>query len=91
MGRLRETFRYFDLNLCKKLYPTFIRPHLEFASSVWNTLSKKEINKIEGVQKKATGMIQELKGMEYGERLKKLGYTNLEMRRKRGTLYNYIK
>ncbi len=91
MGRLRETFRYFDLNLCKKLYPTFIRPHLEFASSVWNTLSKKEINKIEGVQKKATGMIQELKGMEYGERLKKLGYTNLEMRRKRGDLIQLYK
>ena len=91
LGRLRKTFRYFDLNLCKKLYPTFVRPHLEFASSVWNTLSKKEINKIERVQMRATRMVQELKGMEYGERLKKLGYTNLEMRRKRGDLIQLYK
>lgn len=36
-------------------------------------------------------MVQELKGMEYGERLKKLGYTNLEMRRKRGDLIQLYK
>ncbi len=29
-------------------------------------------------------MVVELKGLEYGERLKRLGYTNLELRRKRG-------
>jgi len=31
-------------------------PHLKFASLVWNTMSKKEIKKIEGVQRNATGM-----------------------------------
>jgi len=54
---------------------------LEFASTVWNALSKKEIKKIEGVQRRATGMVQELKGLEYPERLEKLGYTDLETRR----------
>jgi len=43
-----------------------VRPHLEFASSVWNTLNKREISKIEGVQRRATGMVVELKGLEYG-------------------------
>ena len=36
-------------------------------------------------------MVLELRGMEYGERLKKLGYTDLEMRRKRGDLIQLYK
>ena len=68
-----------------------VRPHLEFASSVWNTLNKREIRKIEGVQRRATRMVVELKGLEYGERLKRLGYTDLELRRKRGDLIQLYK
>ena len=91
LGRIRKTFRYFNINLFKRLYPTFVRPHLEFASSVWNTLNKREIRKIEGVQRRATGMVVDLKGLEYGERLKRLGYTDLELRRKRGDLIQLYK
>ena len=40
-----------------------MRPHLEFASAVWNQLSAAEIKKIEGVQHRATGMVIELRGM----------------------------
>ena len=29
LGKLRKTFRFFDLNLCKKLYSTFVRPHYQ--------------------------------------------------------------
>ena len=28
LGRIRITFRYFNMNRCKKLYPTFVRPLL---------------------------------------------------------------
>ena len=91
LGRIRKTFRYFNLDLCKKLYPTFVRPHLEFASSVWNTLSSKEIKKIEGVQRRATGMVMELRGLKYEDRLRRMGLTNLELRRKRGDLIQLYK
>ena len=91
LGKIRKTFRFFDLNLCKKLYPIFVRPYLEFASSVWNTLSKKDIKKIEGLQRRATGMVLELNGLEYEDRLAKLGYTDLEQRRKRGDLIQIFK
>ena len=60
-------------------YHTFVKPH--FASSVWNTLSNKRNKKIEGVQRRAIGMVLELRGIEYGERLKKLEYKDLEVRR----------
>ncbi len=36
-------------------------------------------------------MVQELKGLEYPERLEKLGYTDLETRRKRGDLIQLYK
>jgi len=60
---IRKTFRLFNVNLFKKLCPTFIRPRLDFASSVWNTLSKREIRKIEGVQTRATDMDSGIPGV----------------------------
>ena len=65
LGRIRKSFRFFDIELCKMLYPIFVRPHLEFASAVWNNLSVAETKKIEGVQHRATGMVIELRGMSY--------------------------
>ena len=84
LGRISKSFRFFDIELCKKLYTIFVRPHLEFASAVWNNLSVAETKKIEGVQHRATGMVIELRGMSYYQRLEKLGFTDLESRRRRG-------
>ena len=36
LGMLTKTFSSRDLNLWKQLYVSLVRPHLEFASSVWN-------------------------------------------------------
>jgi ribonuclease P/MRP protein subunit RPP40 len=57
LGLMRKTFRLFNKELFKLLYPTFIRPHLEFASSAWNRMSKSDIKRIEIVQRRATGAI----------------------------------
>ena len=54
-------------------------------------MSKKDISKLEGIQKRATEMIIELKGLEYKERLSRLGITSLETRRKRGDLIQIYK
>jgi ribonuclease P/MRP protein subunit RPP40 len=54
LGLMRKTFRFFNKELFKHLYPTFIRPHLEFASSAWNGMSKSDIKRIESVQRRAT-------------------------------------
>ena len=86
LGRMRKTFKFF-IKLFKILYPTFIRPYLEFATPVWNVLSKESIRKLEGVHRRATKMVIELRSMEYEERLEALGLTTLEERRKRGDLF----
>ena len=43
LGKMRKTFRFFNIKLFRILYPTYIRPQLEFASSVWNSLSKESV------------------------------------------------
>ncbi len=70
-GRLK----YFNIQILKVLYPAFVRTHLEFASAVWNSMSRKEINRLEGIQKRATKMVIELRGIVYEDRLKELGIT----------------
>ena len=69
----------------------FIRPHLEFASSVSNVLSKEHIYEMECIQRKATKMVIEIRSLEYEERLRVLGLTTLEERRKRGDLIQIYK
>jgi len=64
---------------------------LEFAAPVWNSFSKENIKKIEGIQKRATKMVIELRALSYEGRLKELGLTTLEVRRKRGDLIQLYK
>jgi ribonuclease P/MRP protein subunit RPP40 len=91
LGRIRRTFKYYDTYLFKKLYPTFVRPHLEFASAAWNNMPADDVAKLESVQHKATKMVEELKGYSYYERLRVLGITELESRRKTGDLIQIYK
>ncbi len=91
LGRMRKTFKYFNIQLFKVLYPAFVRTHLEFASAVWNSMTRREINRLEGIQKRATKMVIELRGLVYEDRLKELGITSLETRRKRGDLLQIYK
>jgi hypothetical protein len=65
---MRKTFKYFNIQLFKVLYPAFVRTHLEFASAVWNSMTRREINRLEGIQKRATKMVIELRGLVYEDR-----------------------
>jgi hypothetical protein len=91
LGRMRKTFQFFNVKLFKILYPTYIRPYLEFATPVWNVLSEKLIKKIESIQRRATKMVFEIRSLSYEERLNALGLTTLELRRKRSDLIQTYK
>jgi ribonuclease P/MRP protein subunit RPP40 len=67
------------------------RPHLEFASSVWNPHLKKDIDALEKVKKRATRFPFQCKGMKYSERLKLFNMQTLEDRRVRGDCIQYFK
>jgi hypothetical protein len=91
LGRMRKTFKFFNFKLFNIVYPTYIRPYLEFATPVWNNLSEKHIKKIESIQRRATKMVIEIRTLKYEDRLRELGLTTLELRRKRGDLIQVYK
>ena len=70
VGLIRRSFSYLDCKLFKKLYTTFVRPHLEYAQAVWSPHFIKHINMIENVQKRATKLVDGLHALDYQERLK---------------------
>ena len=83
---IKHTFQYMDKEIFLLLYKSLVRPLLEFASTVWNPAQKFNSNAIEKVQRRATRMVPELKGLRYKERLQELGLETLAYRRKRADL-----
>ena len=68
------------------LYKSLVRPILEYASPVWSPYLKKDIMRLEKVQRRATKLIPSLHNLSYSERLVKLGLPTLTYRRDRQDL-----
>lgn len=64
------------------LYNIYIRPHLDFASTVWSPSTKRDSDLLEKIQRRFTRLLPELKGLTYEERLTVLGIKSLEERRR---------
>ena len=86
MGLIRRSFSFLDGDLFKKLYTSFVRPHLEYAIPVWSPHLRKQIRMIERVQERATKSVDGMTNLDYKERLKKLELPTLEFRRQRGDM-----
>ena len=69
-----------------KAFNTYVRPLLEYCSSVWSPLFKKDIIKIESVQRRFTKRLPGYKHLTYPQRLRKLNMESLEVRRIRNDL-----
>ena len=84
LGLIRRNIVYKEKELILPLYKTIVRPHLEYCIQAWKPYSKKDIDILERVQRRATKMIQKLRNISYEMRLKECGLTTLETRRLRG-------
>ena len=63
-----------DKEVFLKLYKQLVRPHLEYATCVWNPHFKMDITRIEQVQKRATKSIYGLEKLSYEEQLRSLNF-----------------
>ena len=59
---------------------------MEYCAQFWSPHLRKDILTLEGVQRRFTRLIPELRGLDYDERLSRLGLYSLEFRRMRGDL-----
>ena len=87
----RKTFDHIDQDMFMLIYKGLIRPHLEYATSVWSPQLIKHIEDIENVQRGATKQIPGIPQLPYNERLKKLNLPALSFRRARGDLIQVFK
>jgi len=78
-------------NIFIQLYTSLVRPHLDYASSVWYPYKIGDREDIEKVQKWATKLVIELKHLPYTERLKRLNLHTLKYRRLRGDMIKLFK
>ena len=70
VGLIRRSFTYLDCKSFMKIYTTFVRPHLEYAQSVWSPHLQKYVNMLENVKICATKLVDGLGNLDYEEILK---------------------
>ena len=86
MGLIRRSFSFLDGETFKKLYTSFVRPHLEYRNPVWSPHLRKHIKMLESVKERATKSVDSMKNLDYAERLQKLELPTLQFRRQRGDM-----
>jgi hypothetical protein len=81
IGQISRSFSNRDPNLMMEIFNCYVRPHLEYAVTVWNPWLQKDIDTLESVQRRFTRLIAGMKGMNYEERITALGISSLKDRR----------
>ena len=83
LGQYYRTFSCKDRNTVMKMYTNFVRPLVEYSTTVWSPCTNGNIEKIEKIQRRATRMISGIGKKSYEERLEICDLESLEARRLR--------
>ena len=84
LGFLRRNFGRCPESIKETLYTAMVRPHLEYASGAWNPHLKKDINRLENIQRKASRFVKSCNSRDPGTvtgLLADLGWNSLKQRR----------
>ena len=86
VGLIRRGFMYLDEKSFLMLYKTLVRPILEYCSSVWYPMFKRDSEALKRVHRRATKVLCSLRDLSYPERLFKLKLPSLVYRSRRSDL-----
>ena len=86
LGMIKRTFSYLNHEMLAQLFKVFVRPHLEFAQQAWSPYLRKDIDLLEGVQRRGTKLLKVIEDLPYAERLKELNMYSIEERLRRGDM-----
>ena len=91
IGIIKRNFIHMNSNTFVLLYKALVRPHVEYANSVWSPYRKSDMLAIEKIQKRATKLVISLKKLSYKDRLMQLNLHTLKYRRLRGDMIEVYK
>jgi ribonuclease P/MRP protein subunit RPP40 len=91
LGMIKRNITFKSKDNIVRLYKSLVRPRLEYCVQVWNPYLRKDVDKLERVQRRATKLIEGYRHFSYEDRLSKTGLISLEQRRVRGDLIQVFK
>ena len=91
LGQIRKTFTCLNEKTLPPLFKALVRPRMEFAIQAWSPYLRKDVQKLEKIQRRATKLVPSLSNLPYEARLSALGLTTLEERRTRGDMLETFK
>ena len=91
VGLIKRSFVYLTPHLFKKLFTSFVRPHLEYGQVIWSPKLRKHANLVENVQRRATKIVSTCRNLSYEARLEQIGIPTIEYRRKVGDMIEIFK
>ena len=62
---IKRAFSYMDTDMFIVLYKSLVRPILEYASPTWSPFLKKDIEKLEKIQRRATKLVPTVSHLSY--------------------------
>lgn len=91
LGYVKRLFTHRNRRVVMTLYKTLVRPLLEYACQFWSPTYRRDVDRLERVQMRATRLVPELRHYGYERRLVALDLMTLEQRRLRGQLIETYK
>lgn len=86
MRRIKRTFPNMTPDIFRKVYPAFVRPHLEYSIQAWRPWLLKDIALLENVQRRSTKLVNCLRDVEFQQRESSLNLFPISYRQTRGDL-----